>query len=171
MARLVVLLQNAWSTLWTEDWHRPSWLRALRACHTGKRLNRLLGHDWSDIHVDNTTSKVGDDPSSKLPPEPEYVLRMLAEHDPQAVVACGEQARDVAVQLWRGKILAIPHPAYKMLTNKLLDEGNRLLRTMDFDRLHLKQCKGRFDKDALPALMLATPAAPAASQTEKGKDQ
>lgn len=152
MARLVVLLQNAWSTLWTEDWHRPSWLAALRRCHSGRRLNRLLGDDWSDIHVDNTTSKVGDDPTSKLPPEPEYVTRMLAEHSPQAIIACGDQARETAVQLWAGKILAVPHPAYKMLTNKLLDEGRRLLRSLGFDRIGLRQRKGRFDKYDLPAM-------------------
>lgn len=90
----------------------------------------------------NTTPKVGEGPSSKLPPEPAHVKNLLQEVNPGVVVAVGLQAEGVLRELWAGDLLCLPHPANRVLTNALLDRARELLERPFRGRLALRQLRG-----------------------------
>lgn len=148
-SKIVLFLQNAWALYDIGEWDRNSWMRALRRCHTGRKLNMVLGTDWSNIHVDNTTRAVGVGSRSKLPPDPEHIKSVLAYHTPDAVVACGKQAEAAIIPLWSGKLLVIPHPASRVLTNALLKHANNLLVELSFNRCAIRQGRGCIITDEL----------------------
>lgn len=137
MSKLVVFLQNAWSTM-----DRALCLKALRRSVTGKRLSKVIGVDWSNIHVDNTTKAIGKSASSQFPSDDVHISSIISEQTPQVILTCGTQARDVVSRLWSGKLLAIPHPASRTLTNALLDEAAKLLTPLTFHRHMLVQYRG-----------------------------
>jgi hypothetical protein len=55
------------------------------------------------------------------PADHAHLARALARHRPALVLACGEVAQRACRPLWAGDLLAIPHPACRVLTNGLLD--------------------------------------------------
>lgn len=129
MKRVVVLLQNAWSpTFAGGTWPRESWLPALARSRSGRRL-AVLATACPDTFLwyDNTTPLVGDTPQSRLPPDPDHIRAVLAAQAPEAVVACGVQARAAALPLWAGPLLCVPHPAFRLLTDALYEEAGRLV--------------------------------------------
>jgi len=71
--------------------------------------------------------RVGKGPDSKLPPDLPHLRRALESHRPDVVVALGQQAEQALAGLWAGPLLALPHPASRVLTNTLLDSARGLL--------------------------------------------
>lgn len=119
---MIVFLQNAWSGYYAgREWPRASWLRALRACPTGRRLARLM--NGVEYEPYNTTPICGDSPSSIVPPDEDHIKKLL---NGSPVVACGKQA-EILTRLWDGPLLIVPHPAARGLSNNLLDYGNQIL--------------------------------------------
>ena len=52
---------------------------------------------------------------------PDYrPLRGVRRVGPELVLACGKVAEAVATAEWAGPLLAIPHPAYRVVTDELL---------------------------------------------------
>src|SRR5579859_1313544 len=95
---LVCFLQNAWSPVYAGGvWPRASWLRALARSWSGRRLSLLLD-DLGVCH--NTTPLVGAHPDASLPPDPLHIRNVLAETEPQLVIACGLQAEVALAALW-----------------------------------------------------------------------
>lgn len=143
---ILVVLQNAWSPLYAGSvWPRDSWLRALSDSHSGRRLTLAFGQDCytnPDYHFDNTTCEVSQWSSGRMPPDELHLQKLLASLQPDAVVACGYQATSVMAYLWKKRLLAIPHPAYRLLTNALLERANEILQENTFHRLQLVQLKG-----------------------------
>jgi hypothetical protein len=140
MPNVVVFLQNAWSPVFAGcAWPRPSWLRALKASRSGQRLRVLI--DDYDL-CENTTPLVGATPDSVIPPDMEHVRRILAERQPRIVVACGKQAETVLVKLWDGALIAVPHPAHRLLTDNLYREARTLLCADFKERIALRQGRG-----------------------------
>lgn len=137
--RLVIFLQNAWSAAYAGGtWPRPSWLRALERSRSGRRLKILV----DDLSVcENTTPIVGATPDSVVPPDREHIRAVLAARKPDVVVACGRQAELALLDIWNGPLLAIPHPAHRLVTNALYQQA-RLMLTRLNTRVALRQCNG-----------------------------
>lgn len=136
MTAAVGFLQNAWSGMYAGGaWPRESWLRALHACHTGRRLARLTaacpGVEW---WWDNTTPVVGPTPASVVPPDPDHIRSVLARAAPDLVVTFGRQAAAAVGPLWPGRIVGMPHPAWRFCTNSLIDHAAELIVAGGRDR-------------------------------------
>jgi hypothetical protein len=142
--RILVLLQNAWSHKARRSWRYDLWVRALRRSRSGQRLARIFGECWNEVNFGNTTPLVGEGPDSVLPPDFDHVASLFYTFGPRTVVACGQQAERVAVDIWGGPLLVLPHPASRTLTNDLLDIARSLLcgQRPFSDRIALRQAQG-----------------------------
>ncbi len=138
---VVVFLQNAWSPAYAGgEWPRVNWLLALQGSRSGKRLRTLVA-DLECCH--NTTPIVGATSSSVVPPEVQHIGEILAERRPTVVVACGKQAEKALLAIWPGILLAVPHPAARVLTNDLYREARTFIETpSSIGRTALRQCRG-----------------------------
>lgn len=126
----MVFLQNAWSPIYAGGvWPRASWLAALEGSRSGQRLKHLI----TDFDVcENTTPLVGATPDSALPADARHITSILRRRRPRLVVACGRQAEAALIPLWAGPLLAVPHPAHRLLTNELYAQARALL-TPDYE--------------------------------------
>lgn len=149
---MVLFLQNAWSPVYAgllPFWPRASWLLALERSRSGQRLKHMI--DDFDI-CENTTPEVGNHPSSKLPPMPEYILSILAYRQPHIVIACGKQAEESLKTLWGGALIAVPHPAHRLVTNELYRTARQIILSSDFqERVALRQKRGVITQESLEA--------------------
>lgn len=119
--KCVVLLQNAWSEMYAgKAWPRESWLKALHHSLTGRRLSTIFSGSAIRVWYDNTTPEVGFAAKSRIPPDPDHVLGTLARNNPRFVLACGAQAGKIAAELWPGRLILMPHPAWRLMTPELL---------------------------------------------------
>jgi hypothetical protein len=144
---LVVFLQNAWSEIYAGGtWPRPSWLRALERSRSGQRLKILV----DDLSVcENTTPIVGATPDSVVPPDREHIRTILTARKPNVVVACGRQAELALLNIWSGSLLAIPHPAHRLVTNALYQQARSTLTKLN-TRVALRQRRGQVITEQLP---------------------
>lgn len=143
----LVFLQNAWfkrrltwiEPEWSPEW-KYTWLYALHQCRSGQKLKLLLGDDWyerGDTEVTNSTPEVGYGSSKiKLPADPVWIEREIERVKPTLVVTCGTQALESVAPLWHGPLVAVPHPACRVLTNDLYLKARCLIRRPP-DRLKL----------------------------------
>ena len=121
-----VVLQN----MYFRDGKARSYSRfvaALKQNRSGKMLRNLIKGPWkgSDVRFMNTTPKIGTHPDSKLPPDLPYLKRNLKRYAPSLVVACGQQAEEACLSCYKGSMLVVPHPAYRVLTKDLYLEASR----------------------------------------------
>lgn len=130
MKPTLVFLQNAWSPLYSGYyWPRRSWLPALEDSRSGQRLVHLI----DDLDVCwNVSPITGYRPDSIIRPDDDYVRTILAcfKHSDQGVeqvVACGKYAEECLRRVWNGPLLAVPHPASRLLPNKLYHAARRRL--------------------------------------------
>ena len=142
--KVLVVLQNAWAYEAAESWEYRSWVRALKRSRSGQRLARVFGMFWDEVRFGNTTAKVGEGPNSQLPPDLDHIKKMLENEKPDIVVAVGLQAEKAMKVEWSGPLLVMPHPACRVLTNKLLDDAYQLLygQTLYAERKALRQGRG-----------------------------
>jgi hypothetical protein len=134
MCKVVGFLQNAWSTSPNHDagvWERSSWLKALWRSRSGQRL-RLLVQATPQMtwFFTNTAVAVGDSPDSVMPPDFAHINKVLYHQHPDVVVTFGNQAANALepVCLRRGlPLLKVPHPAHRVLTNKLYESAAEML--------------------------------------------
>lgn len=141
-------LQNAWSPVYAGClWPRDSWLKALRASRSGVRLRVML----DDLYVcHNTTAAVSETPDGIEPADDGHILGIIDAHKPECVVACGLHAERAIRRLWSGKLLCVPHPAHRLLTDDLYREARRMLRHNAFrGRFALRQLNGSFERERL----------------------
>lgn len=136
----LLFLQNAWSPFYAGAvWPRESWLRALESSRSGQRLKLLVGDDF-DV-CENCTPQVGATPDSIIKPDPEHILKVLAERSPRMVIACGSHAERALLELWDGPLLLIPHPAYRVVTNQMFEHAREYIGRLDC-RMKLRQLRG-----------------------------
>lgn len=135
-------LQNAWSPLYAGiEWPRDSWLRALHRSRSGQRIAVMtkvtVGSEW---WFDNTTPICGDEPNSVVPPDVEHIRRVVDSVNPSAIVLMGKQAlksvRPICEDI---PLLAIPHPAFRLLKNELYIRAGELLRDGFEGEIELRQ--------------------------------
>jgi hypothetical protein len=125
-------------------------LAALRASRTGKRIAVVEAAAPGCRFVwDNTTPAVGDHPDSRIPPDLSHVRRVLAARRPGVVVAFGKQAAETLGRLWDGPLLVVPHPTYRVVTDRLFAAAGRILAAGLSDRVELVQCRGRYRRRPL----------------------
>lgn len=151
--RTVVFLQNAWSPHYAgKVWPRQSWLWALRESRSGQRL-RLLIDDF-DV-CENTTPEVGPFPSSICKPDYDHIEDTLNQRLPIDVVfACGEQAGLALDVAWKGHLIVVPHPAFRLLSNELYIVARKFSETLPkypYKRVQFKQGKGKIEQRELTA--------------------
>jgi hypothetical protein len=125
-------LQNAHSWLYAGGvWPRQSWLMALDRSRSGQRLNvirDIVEPEGIILWFDNTTPIVGDIPSSKVPPDPEHIRKVIADLPRMAgVITFGGQAQTAVAPLYDGPLLALPHPACRVLRNVVYEKAARML--------------------------------------------
>jgi hypothetical protein len=144
---IVIFLQNAWSGIYAGGtWPRPSWLRALERSRSGQRLKILV----DDLSIcENTTPLVGATADSVVPPDREHICAVLAARKPDIVVACGRQAELALLDIWNGSLLAIPHPAHRLVTNALYQQARSMLTKLN-TRVALRQRNGHVITEQLP---------------------
>jgi hypothetical protein len=116
----MVILQNAYGV---EEGYVPSFDReSFRNCHTGRRLRRAIP-DSISTRIINANPNIGDTSGSFFPPNGEYVKRNIDKIKPDIILACGVSAKkaidSINVDV---PVIKMPHPAYRALTNKTLDE-------------------------------------------------
>lgn len=155
---ILVLLQNAWSKKPRTNWKREMWLRALAQSRTGRRLFKALSDlPEHEIYFENTTRAVGTSAGSKPRIDYDHVREVLQKHTWDFVIACGKQAEQAAREEWDGKMLVIPHPAYRVATNALFASAglaiNRFRQTgsfyQDMGRIALRQRRGSIEVEHL----------------------
>jgi hypothetical protein len=152
----MIMLQSAWSTHYKsmDDWPYYAWLLATFKSHTGRRLKRILSGDlksWDKYYFTNSTKVITGSPAGKPPIDVDHVKKELTIHKPPVVLACGLQAELALCKAgWHGSVVAIPHPAYKMLTNVLLDAAKeRFEQAMtEHTRVTFRQERGKFSTRA-----------------------
>lgn len=149
--KVVGFLQNAWRPGGYEGaWKRASWLKALANSRTGIRMARLVNAcPTIRFWWDNTTTEVGDYPGAKLQPDLDHVTLVLAAQKPDAVIAFGQQAGYVLSALWTGPLLFLPHPAYRVVTNRLIENAAALLNAGLEGRVRLLQEPGAVVKQLI----------------------
>jgi hypothetical protein len=134
---IVGFLQNAWSPMYAgEEWPRESWLLALARSRSGQRL-RILENELVPPHTiwyDNTTPIVGATSNSVVPPDARHIQCVLSNQYPDIVIAFGKQAAKALRSLCTCPLLILPHPAYRVLTNRLYEDAARHLKR-NFPRL------------------------------------
>ena len=144
---VTVFLQNAWSPIYAgRKWHRRLWLKVLHSSRSGQRL-RTITSGCPDVSFwfDNTTPEVGDHPDSVLPANVTHVRKVLSRTKPRAVVAMGNQAAAALRLVVPGDmpLLILPHPTYRVLSNRLLVRAAKLIAGGFDGVVELKQGKGK----------------------------
>jgi hypothetical protein len=132
----VVFLQNAWSPMYAGGtWPRRSWLPALHGSRSGQRLARIWTPPAEDVWYDNTTPEVSETADGLCKPNLDHMQGVLKARKPGLVVACGLQAKSVCQAIWRGRLLCMPHPAHRLLSNRHLELIRARIEAADFDRV------------------------------------
>lgn len=150
--RLLVVLQNAWGGVSMRS--REEWIEAMHASRTGLRLARALP-EWlrrgglGFVEYTNASPRVSWRPDGKFPADLEHLRAELARFRPTYVLACGLVAEGAMREIWRGPLLAIPHPASRVLTNDLLDEARERLHFARAGQVALRQRRGRIDVECI----------------------
>lgn len=122
MHKLLVVLQNPYKKDKLKDGWSPSrWRSDFELSRSGIRLSLAIPirDDWK-THYTNSNPSLGDHPNSKFEPNLKHLKLSLKRTQPDFVLSCGQYAENAIQQIWNGPLLAIPHPAFRLLTNDLL---------------------------------------------------
>lgn len=118
---VVAFLQNAWHpTKAGGEWSRDSWLMALERSVSGHKLARL-GLPFAVY--ENASPIITATPRGKPAADDDHIRAILERRQPNLVVALGLVAELALVRLWDGPLLALPHPASRVLTHALYQEA------------------------------------------------
>jgi hypothetical protein len=149
MRTVLVVLQNAYDKGSLSDgWSYKAWRDEFWRSRSGVRLRPILASSALLVRVCNTTPKIGTGPDSRLPADRRHLSRVLRRVRPDYVVACGAQAKKSLATAWRGNLVCIPHPAFRLLTNALVQDVARFLCTHSFrplTRVEFVQKRGRHE--------------------------
>jgi hypothetical protein len=124
---VLVILQNAYDKgSLAQGYSYARWLKEMETSRVGQRLAQVF-QDVRAARYVNTTPLLGCGPDAKLPVCPAHLRRAFNRVRPQIVLACGAEAEKAALELWRGDIVSIPHPAHRLLTNELLADAAQII--------------------------------------------
>lgn len=100
------------------------------------------------VRFANASPTMGQTVDSKTAPCARHLRRRLRDARPDVVLACGRVAEDAVRSMWHGPLVAVPHPAHRLLTNDLLHRARDLLGART--RIALRQRRGHYDQEQLP---------------------
>lgn len=100
----------------------------------------MVRNRWDDFDFGNTTPVVGATPDSIEPPDPAHIKALLAGR--RVVIACGRQAGDIITPMWKGPLLVTPHPAHRVVTNRLFEECQLWIFNDPRSRMRVVQERG-----------------------------
>ena len=117
---LLVVLQNAYTkTEAVKDNYVPALdCPVFQNSHTGRRLKNAIP-DNINVQIINANPDVGNNADSNFPPDTNYVMAKINEHQPNIILACGKNARQ-AIPTINIPVITMPHPAYRALTNQTI---------------------------------------------------
>jgi len=105
-----------------------------------------LIESFNDCH--NTTPEVSSNPEGICPPDMGHIKSILNEN-PDVVVACGRQAEEALRVAWQGPMIAVPHPACRVVTTDVFLKANAMLRQGFSSRIAIRQKKGAIQLENL----------------------
>ncbi len=156
---LLVVLQNPWARgkLARGGYHPATWRKELEASRTGRRLRHAIPSPtvrggWQASFV-NASPVLAKGPDGRHEASLPHLRRALRRTQPDLVLACGLSAEEACRQVWAGPLICVPHPAYRLLTNKLYDAAREMIATWGFSpeprtwkpRVALRQLRGRHE--------------------------
>ena len=150
--KVVTFLQNPWSPIWAGKlWPRELWLNALRNSRSGQRLQTIedIVHGTSEFWYDNANPVVVPTPDGVLIPDLQHMREVIKEQKPHLIVACGRVAEKAARGIWSGSLIAVPHPAHRLLTNELYCAVGYMIRRGFSGRIALRQMNGYYSTEQL----------------------
>lgn len=120
--RILVVLQNPYNKgSLASGWNPSNWRSEFESSRSGSRLADAFPWECS-IHYTNANPKIGDGVDSKLEPNLKHLRRRVRDTLPDLVIPCGKVAEVAMLKVWNGPMIAIPHPASRTLSNRLLEE-------------------------------------------------
>jgi hypothetical protein len=120
--RILVVLQNPYAKgSLSQGWNPSRWRKEFESSRSGQRLRDAFPY-YCDLFYTNANPKLGDSPDSKLEADPKHLKRSVRRTNPDLIITCGKVAEAAILNIWDGPLIAIPHPAHRLLTNRLLDE-------------------------------------------------
>ena len=133
--RILIVLQNAYDKgELAGGYSVAAWRREFRTSRSYRRLKVLIGPElyWisepgSPIRMCNVCPKVGNGSESKGVPSKKKIRAALKRIRPVWVISCGTLAEGVVRKEWKGNLICVPHPTYRVLTNSLLETGHDIL--------------------------------------------
>lgn len=128
-SKILLALQNAYDKgSLAKGWNPRRWRSEFDSSRTGRRLWPLLGDGSSSVRITNVAgSRLGKGSASVLQPSMSHVRKTLKRISPLVVIACGKLPEQAMSEAWSGSLIAVPHPAYKLLTNELMEAAGLLL--------------------------------------------
>lgn len=147
---VLIVLQNAYdrgSLKAGERFNPATWRAEFLGTRTWTRLQRLFSRGKYNLHFTNAAPGIGSGPRSLLPVQHKNVKDRIRRVNPDIVIACGKSAEEACTD-WSGNMMVIPHPAYMLLTNDLLDHAANKLRRSPI-RVALRQGPGYITEEAL----------------------
>lgn len=125
--KLLVVLQNPYKRDRLKNgWNPAAWRKDFESSRTGRRLGIAISPEW-EVRFTNANPQLGDSADSEFQPNLQHLRRTIRRVKPDFVLACGLLAEEVCDKVWEGPLLAIPHPAHRLLTNVLLRRANLLM--------------------------------------------
>lgn len=149
---VLAILQNMWDPTRSEALNV---FKINRWNHTGKKLYNITeGHD---LWCTNSSSKCAPSANVKLPPDIQFLQRAMMRRRWDLFLVCGAQAHDtfhhvlLANKVLRSvveqsPVVFMPHPAYRMVTNKLMEGVKKHLLQPGVAWVEFKQFKGYYRK-------------------------
>jgi hypothetical protein len=123
--RLLVFLQNPWTRRRVypgKPWDDAQWEAALWESHSGIRLRTLLEPAFCSYRVRNACPIPTPQVDGLRRPDPIYVRTQIEDYQPHVLLLCGVQARAIATMGFNRPFVTMPHPAYRLLSNRALHE-------------------------------------------------
>lgn len=147
--KILIVLQNAYDVgRLSEGFNSAAWLSELRGSLSYSKVIRVIP-DGFEVRWTNACRGVGIGVNSRLEAYPQKIRKRAVEHRVDAILACGRVAEQASLEAWDGPLLAIPHPACRVLTNGLLDVGRAILEA-GHGRIAIRQRRGFLDFEPLP---------------------
>lgn len=127
---ILVILQNAYFSDGNSR-SRKEWLKGLERSYSGARLKRLLDGIDENIIFENASPEIGSTSNSCFPADQQHLKNLIRVYKPHLVIACGEIAQRgiKEINVPSSRIIETPHPSWRALTNQLLDDLNKQIKT------------------------------------------
>ena len=136
-ATILFILQNGYHSEKYQFRNLEEWYVDLERSYTGKRLKKMIP-DNADPKVINASENIGNESSSCFPADANYIKKMIDKYKPKIICACGKIAQDGCEEIGIDYI-PLPHPAWRQLSNKRVNEIKSKLSNIVFTRSNIKE--------------------------------